>query len=135
LSPRSDDRGSAAVSVVGLVAMVMVLMLGLADLAAFLLARSKAQTAADAAALAAAAELLPGRGPGPETEAEKLAELNGASLVSCTCPPKAQSVVVYVSVPTRFAILRTIGAKQVIARARAEVDIPGPFNLPGVNTD
>jgi secretion/DNA translocation related TadE-like protein len=125
LSARSDDRGSAAVSVVGLVAMVMVLMLGLTDLAVFLLARAKAQTAADAAALAAAAELLPGKGPGPEAEAEKLAELNDASLLSCNCPARAESVVVYVAVSTRFAILRAIGAKQVIARARAELDLPG----------
>jgi DNA topoisomerase I len=120
-----NDRGSAAVSVVGLAALVMVLMLALGDLTAFLLARAKAQTAADAAALAAAAELIPGRGPGPQAAAEKFAAANGASLLSCSCLPRSEAAVVYVAVPARFAILRAIGARRVLGRARAEVDLPG----------
>jgi secretion/DNA translocation related TadE-like protein len=124
-SALNADRGNVSISLLGLVAVVSILILGLGDLSVFLLARSKAQTAADAAALAAAAELLPGPGRGPAVEARRFAEANGATLLQCLCPPKDDAAVVRVSVPARFAILRAVGAYRVIGRARAEVDLVG----------
>jgi secretion/DNA translocation related TadE-like protein len=121
----TNDSGNASISVLGLVAVVAIFTLGLGDLSVYLLARAKAQTAADAAALAAAAELLPGSGRGPAVEARRFAEANGATLLQCLCPPRADAASVRVSVPARFAILRAVGADRVIGRARAEVDLGG----------
>jgi secretion/DNA translocation related TadE-like protein len=128
-SHNDAERGNASISLLGLVAVVTVLILGLGDLAVFLLARSKAQTAADAAALAAAAELLPGPGVGGRggstLEARRFAEANGATLLECICRDPADAAMVRVSVPARFAVLRAVGADRVIGRAKAEVDLNG----------
>lgn len=105
----------------------MFLLLALADLGALLLARARAQTAADAAALAAAAELVPGSDGAPRDAARQYASHNGASLVACDCSANAQSVEVSVKVPVRTAVLRFAG--EVGARARAEVDLTALFSL------
>jgi secretion/DNA translocation related TadE-like protein len=65
----------------------MILMMGIAllDVTAVLSARNRAQTAADAAALAAApATFHPGL-PAREA-ARRMAEANGARLMRCRCP-------------------------------------------------
>ncbi|MGH2811320.1 MAG: Rv3654c family TadE-like protein [Actinomycetota bacterium] len=118
-----DERGSAAVSLLGLTAVVMALILGLADLTAFLLARANAQTAADAAALAAAGEMIPGPGGRPEAQASRFAGANGARLVECLCGRSKRSALVKVAVPVRFLVVRALGTEEVFARARAEVDL------------
>jgi hypothetical protein len=70
--------------------------------------RSRAQTAADAAALAAIAESTPsGRGV-YEYEARRFAELNGAELKSCLCYPGATAVQVEVEVQGVGATARAI---------------------------
>lgn len=72
--------------------------------------RAQAQLAADAAALAAAAEAAPyGRSDQPGA-ARRFAEANGARLTGCDCEPGAASVQVEVQVD------------DVVARARAVVD-------------
>ncbi len=72
--------------------------------------RARAQLAADAAALAAVATSVPGRGGDPPDVAARYASLNGARLVDCWCPPGATAVQVEVAVgPVR-------------ARARAVFD-------------
>jgi Flp pilus assembly protein TadG len=72
--------------------------------------RARAQTAADAAALAAAAESGPyGRGR-PQLEAQRFASANGAHVVECLCKPGATAMQVKV----------TVG--EVSAQARAVLD-------------
>lgn len=116
------DRGSVSLAIIGLVAVVMVLVLGLGDLGIFLLARSKAQTAADAAALAAAAEQIPGIGRGdPRGEASRFAKINGARLISCECRPGDRAAQVRVAVKVRFGLL--MRSQEVGAHARATVDV------------
>ncbi len=123
LKPRSDS-GNASVALVGGVAMVMVFALGLTDLAVFFLARTRAQTAADSAALAAAAELIPGLGTEPEGKAREFAEANGAKLVGCDCALGSGVAEVSVSVPVKMTLSGLSDVREVKARSRAEVASP-----------
>jgi secretion/DNA translocation related TadE-like protein len=83
-----SDRGSASLALLGVVALVLVLAVGLGAVGAYLRARAEASTAADAAALAAApVTFLPfGTKGTPSDEAARFAGLNGARLVTCVCP-------------------------------------------------
>ena len=79
------QRGSAGLLLCGVVAVVAVLALGLGRLAGGTRAKAGAQTAADAAALAAAGELVAGRTPrDAERTASTTAAANGARPVSYT---------------------------------------------------
>jgi Flp pilus assembly protein TadG len=104
---------------------LVVLAMGCADVAKALAAASEAQTAADAAALAAAQELaLPSGSTTPRGAAADYAARDGAKLLSCSCDPgtRAASVVVRVSIGR---LLLFGSGRTVRARARAEVDRPG----------
>lgn len=121
-APKKED-GNASVAVVASVLFVMIFFLGLADLGIFLVARARAQTAADAAALAAAIELRPGaEGRSPAGAAERFARLNGTEVVSCDCRLGRRSVTVKVRGSASFLIVRAAGVEEVTARASAEVD-------------
>ena len=75
------------------------LTLACADLAHVLVARGDAQSAADAAALAAAQELaLPSAGAAPCEVAAEYATRNAASLESCEPSPESAEVLVEVAV-------------------------------------
>ena len=77
--------------------------------------RSRAQAAADAAALAAVAESVPGAGGLHDVVAERFARANGARLVSCDgCEPGSTSLIV------------TVEFGGATARARATLD-PNAF--------
>lgn len=120
----ASDQGNVSLGVLSLAMMVMVLSLALADLGLYLLGRSKAQTAADAAALAAAAELVPGLGRrDPEGLARQFAGLNGGNLEQCVCGPGSREATVTVSVPVRFALLRLTGVRNAKAVAKADVQL------------
>lgn len=111
-------------SVVGL---VIVLIIGVADVGLAFAARLQAAAAADAAALAAAPVTFRpfGAAGRPTDEARRLAEANGVVLVACRCPidrswrPRVTEVVV-----ERRVGLLGIGAITVSATSRAEFD-PG----------
>lgn len=118
------EEGSVAIALVGGMAAVMVMLIGLSDLASFFLARTRAQTAADAAALAAAAELVPGLGGAPEEAARQFAGANGARLLTCDCRLGAGVAEVKVSVPVSLSIAGLAGARAVRARSRAEISLP-----------
>jgi hypothetical protein len=81
------------------------------ELAATASMGARAQLAADAAALAAAAEAAPYGSGKPRVEAARFARRNGARLISCTCEPGATAVEVAVAV------------EDVIGRARAVLDV------------
>lgn len=119
----AGERGSASLVVAAMLAAAVVMSLGAADLGRVVTARARAQTAADAAALAAAQELaLPG-GRRPIDVAGEYAAANGASLRSCTCPVGSVEAVVEVVVEVGDLSIAS-GGRVVSARARAVVDLP-----------
>jgi secretion/DNA translocation related TadE-like protein len=122
---RRADHGNASVAVVGGMAMVMVFLLGLSDLAVFFIARTRAQTAADSASLAAAAELIPGIGEDPEGKAREFADANGAKLVTCDCALGGTVAQVSVTVPVNMTLSAFSDLKEVKANSRAEISLPG----------
>jgi secretion/DNA translocation related TadE-like protein len=119
------DHGNASVAVVGGMAMIMVFLLGLSDLAVYFIARTRAQTAADSASLAAAAELIPGIGEDPEGKAREFADANGANLVACDCAPGGTVAQVSVTVPVKMTLSAFSDLKEVTANSRAEITLPG----------
>jgi secretion/DNA translocation related TadE-like protein len=99
-----SQRGSVTVLAVGAVALAVVLTLGVARLGHAASDRARADTAADAAALAAAGAIARGGDPNP---AAATAGSNGARLVRCDCTGPKPMVEVRVGEAT--------------GRARAEV--------------
>jgi secretion/DNA translocation related TadE-like protein len=123
--PRSDPRrdGSAGVLLCGVVALVAALTLGLGRLATGALAAARAQTAADAAALAAAGELAAGRTRGQaERTASVTAAANGARLLRCDCEGPAVVVAVTVTLPFSGP---ASGLVRAAARAELHPECPG----------
>jgi secretion/DNA translocation related TadE-like protein len=81
-----DDRGAGTVLVLALVAVVVALVLGTAVLVGAVVTRGSAQSAADLAALAAAASLQRGAAD-PCSGAREVAARNGAQVEACLCAP------------------------------------------------
>jgi secretion/DNA translocation related TadE-like protein len=123
-----DGFGSAVM--LALIALVALLCIATADAANVLVSRARAQTAADAAALAAAAAEWPFLKEGDPSEAARAqATANGASLESCDCPVRGPRAVVVVSIPTRIRMLG-VAPKRVSARAEASLDPGRMFSPP-----
>ena len=120
----SGQRGSVSVILAAGILVVLVLVLGVTDVGRVLIARSKARTAADAAALAAADELALPTGADPAALAAEYATRNGADLTACACAAGTFEAVVMVEVTTGDLLLFP-GVRVVVARARAVVDLPG----------
>ena len=120
---RLDERGSVSVVLAGGILVVLILVLGVSDLGRVLVARSRARTAADAAALAAAQELAIPSGRDPSALATQFARANGAELLACACGLGTFEALVEVRVPVGDLVLIP-GAPVTIARARAVVDLP-----------
>ena len=118
-----DERGSVSVIIGGVVAIMIVLTLGAADLGTALIARERAHAAADAAALAAAQELAMPSGSLPQIQAVDYADRNGATLLTCACEPGSREALVRVSVAIRHLFLFP-GTHAVESQSRAVVDIP-----------
>ena len=89
------------------------------DVTGYLVAASRAQAVADAAALAAVADDV----RGPHAAAARIAAAGGASLERCTCAGRRAEVAVGMPVPG--LVVPRLGARRVIATARAEVVAPG----------
>ena len=110
--------------VAGGVAALVVFSMGVADVARVMLAASRAQTSADAAALAAAQALaLDEREPPPVELAAAYAAVNGGQLEACTCDPGTFSAMVEVRIPVGGLFLFG-DDRTVLAQARADVDLP-----------
>ncbi|HEX5630771.1 MAG TPA: Rv3654c family TadE-like protein [Acidimicrobiia bacterium] len=118
-----SERGSAAITLLGVIAVALVLAVGISAVGLWLRVRTEASAAADAAALAAApVTFLPFGAKGtPTEEAARFARRNGARLVWCSCPPdpswKPRTVVVEVE---RTVTIWPLGVYSVRARGRAE---------------
>lgn len=123
-----SEDGFVSAIVVALLALVGLLTVAVADAANVLVARARAQSAADAAALAAAAEQWPvtDREATPADAAAQSAEANGAELVSCECPERRDGATVVVSVRTRIRMLG-VAPSEVRARAVASLDVSRIF--------
>ena len=121
----SGERGSVSVVTAAIAGLSLVLALGASDVARVFVAAARAQTAADAAALAAAQELALPTGLDPAAVAGDYATRNGASLVSCTCAPASAEAVVEVRI-TIDSLALIPGTRAVSGRARAVVDLPTP---------
>jgi len=119
----AGQDGNAAITVLGTAVVTLLIVAGVVDIGMFFLARQRAQTAADSAALAAAAELIPGIGQDPNGEAGRYASANGARLVRCDCAMGGRSAQVKVAVPVRFTMLFSSGRRDIAATARADVDL------------
>lgn len=118
-----DERGSVSIIVAAIIAALMVFVLGAADLAKVLTTAASAQTAADAAALAAAQELALPTGLDPGEVAREYAERNGAAVVGCECAAGTFETVVTVRMNVGALLLFT-DDRVVEAKARAVVDLP-----------
>jgi secretion/DNA translocation related TadE-like protein len=117
------ERGSVSIVVASILAAVVVFTLGAADVARVLTVAATAQTAADAAALAAAQELAMPSDLEPENVAGEYAARNDATLVSCSCSSGTFEAVVTVRAPVG-PLLLFADDRAVQARARAVVDLP-----------
>lgn len=117
------ERGSVSVVVAGLVALVLAASLATADLVRALSAVARAQTAADAAALAAAQEVALPSGREPEEVAAEYAARNGAALEACRCEAGTFEASVGVRLPVGRLLLLG-GGRTARAEARAVVDVP-----------
>ena len=115
------ERGSVSVVAIAIVAITMVIGLGAADLAKVLVAATRAQSAADAAALAAAQELALPAGLQPAEAAAEYAGRNGAELLECRCDPGTLEATVLVRVAVGDLLL-VGGERSVDARAAAVVE-------------
>ena len=120
MSARSES-GSVTIVTVTLLALVLVVALGVADLTAVMLASSRAQDAADAAALAAAVEIAIPSGRTPSDVAGEYAARNGASLLECACDPATFAAQVRVRVVVG-PLLLFADDRAADASARAVVD-------------
>lgn len=121
-----EDRGSATVAMLGMMATVIICSVAVAALGALYAAKAQAENAADAAALAAAVATYPGASSdSPVPSARDIAARNGARLVTCQCivdgrlAPRTVQVAVAVE-----ANVPIFGAVEVRSSARAEFD-PG----------
>lgn len=125
-APRErGERGAIAVLAALVVGLVLVMGVALLDVTAVLSARTRAQTAADAAALAAApATFHPG--VTAREAARRMAEANGARLVWCRCRsdhrPLPRIVSVATEVVARLWMWEDIGVRGL---SRAEF-VPYP---------
>jgi secretion/DNA translocation related TadE-like protein len=118
---KKDDTGSVSVVIAAVAAMVLVLVMGAVDVGKVLAARDRAQTAADAAALAAAQELAVTPGTDPSGVASRYAALNGAIVTAFTWTGSDAEVTVSEQVA---GLLLGLGTRSVTASARAVVDLP-----------
>jgi secretion/DNA translocation related TadE-like protein len=112
--PADPERGSATVWVLALSGVLAVVGVAAVLVGAAVVARHRAASAADLAALAAGGQVVTGN-PAPCTTAADVAAANGAELTACTVDGAAV-VEVAVRVPVR---LGGLGVRWAAARARA----------------
>lgn len=118
MSRSSNERGTVTILMAGLFLVLAILVLGSADVARVLAARSKAQAAADLAALAVAQELAVPTGENPLGLAQTYAAANGGQVVGCACEAGTSEarVVIEASVGP-LLLLPDVGTVDAQARA------------------
>ena len=121
-APCRIESGSVTIVAAGLTLLTCVLCLATVDIGRAVAARGRAQTAADAAALAAAQAIAVPNGEEPAAAAARLAAANGAALESCVCDHGSSEATVTVTFTASFVLLGPDRA--VTARARAVIGPP-----------
>ncbi len=116
------ERGSASLVVMAALAFAAILSLFVVDASRASAARGRAQTAADAAALAAAQELVLPSGREIADVAQEYASRHGADVVACRCAQGSDDVVVTVELEVTVPFLAQ--TREVRASARARVTAP-----------
>lgn len=126
------DDGMVSVLMLSLLLLAALLCLAAADAANVLVARARAQNAADAAALAAASAQwrLASETGDPQDAARRLAEANDTVLETCECELRADHVRVTVSRGTSIRMLG-VAPSRVTATAEARADVAKLFEPPG----
>jgi secretion/DNA translocation related TadE-like protein len=112
-----------SVVVAAAIGMSLAVAMGTADVGRALIARARAEAAADVAALAAAQELAVPSETDPAAIAADYAARNGARLVSCACSSGTADATVRVAVGIGGFLL-PLADRDVVATARAIVDVP-----------
>lgn len=116
--PTRPERGSVSVVMIAVLVLGLVLAMAAGRLGSAMIAKGRAETAADAAALAAADALALGRGStAAVAAAHETAARNDATLVRCSCAGSVADVVVEVRVTGLSPI-----AGPARAHSRAQVD-------------
>ena len=105
----------------------LVMATGAARLGGALVGRARAESAADAAALAAADRLALGGGAAAaRSAAERTATSNDARLISCACAGVSAAVVVEVDLPAPLGMFGPArGRAKAEVRPECVVDLPG----------
>lgn len=111
-----EDRGSATLMAVAFIAVIVSLTVGAGQYAAVVIARHRAQAAADLAALAAAGALPGGRAVACARAGEIVSAMR-ASLAQCRTDDLDAVVTVNVPVALRVPWLGSAGPAQSSARA------------------
>ncbi len=124
----NGERGSASLVLASALGLAAILSALSADVARMTTARARAQTAADAAALAAAQDLVVPSSIFPAEAADKYAGLHGAILTDCRCAPGSDEAVVTVTLEVSLPFLG--GERVVSAQARAVVE---PSEMAGLD--
>jgi secretion/DNA translocation related TadE-like protein len=119
-----NERGSVTLVVAAALGLAAMVTAFAADVTLAVGARTRAQAAADAAALAAAQELVAPSGRPPADVAAEYARRGGARLESCRCDPSSDEVVVAVALDVRLPLLAQV--RTVRAGARAVVSPAAP---------
>lgn len=121
----ASDRGSAAVLLLAVAVVAAATAVVVGEVGLYLQANTRAATAADAAALAAAPVTFAAFGaPGsPRDEASRFARANGATLVSCSCGVDRSLAAREVEVRVRVDVeLWGLGTRSLFANSRAHFD-------------
>ena len=113
---RADEAGFATLFLPLLVWVATVATIVVVDVGAYLVAASRAQQLADAAALAAVSSDV----RGPRAAASRVVDAGAGSLDTCDCVAGRPAMVI-VSVAVPGLVIPSLGARRVAASARAEV--------------
>ncbi len=116
------ESGSVSIVAAAMTLLACILCLAAVDVGRAVGATGRAQTAADAAALAAAKAIAVPEGEEPAVAAARLAAANGAELEACTCDSGSSEATVVVRLTATFVLLGP--DRPVTARARAVIGSP-----------
>jgi hypothetical protein len=98
--------------------------IALVDVTGYLVAAARAQSLADAAALAAVSASASTTAGTPVAEAERVVVAGAGRLEACTCRPGAHRAAASVSVPVVGLVVPRVGAARVAADAHAVLTSP-----------
>ncbi len=128
-APVAPDAGSVAFTFPLLLWVSVLVALLAIDLGGYLIATSRAQSLADAAALAAvSADVQTVARPSPAAAAQRVTAAGDGQLESCSCRSGRETAEVTVSVAVPGLLLPTLGAGRVAADAAAI--LAPPADLP-----